>query len=68
MKYLIEIESYYENKVQTENHCPDTMLNHQLSQEFKLIRNSEFIYLIKILTSSNICYIIYNLKSELNTI
>lgn len=40
----------YGNNYRIKNICPDTMLNHQLFQKFKLMKNNEFNYLINILT------------------
>lgn len=43
------------DKVQTQEFCFDTMLNHYLSQNVKLIRNNEFNYLVNTLTLSIKC-------------
>jgi hypothetical protein len=43
------------DKVQTREFCSNTMLNHYLSQNVKLIRNDEFNYLINTLTHSIKC-------------
>jgi hypothetical protein len=46
MEYLIEMRVNRGVRVQTHNSCSDTMLNHQLSQKFKLIGNNKFNNLI----------------------
>jgi hypothetical protein len=38
------------DKIRTRNLCVDTILNHDLSKKFKLIKKSEFNHLINILT------------------